>query len=158
MGISNSRIEIITDPSMNDSATNDLCTIVPGATVCDLRPGAKIPLKKIELKRIKKTHELHYNTNNNILYSGELHNTDRFIYVVINDKLQCIIPENIIKYSDVNIMTNALESLNIECRDKEGKFTYNEYKKLRIVQKLSDRIKMLSDHNSNINIFEHFTI
>ena len=57
--------------SISDSATNNLRTIAPGATVCDLRPGAKIsevviedvhrepivPEKKVDSPRIEMTFE-----------------------------------------------------------------------------------------------------
>lgn len=136
MGIFNSRIDIIVDPSMNEN-----------------------PPEKIELRRIHKTLEIHNNKNDNISYSGKLHNKDQFTYVIINDKLQCIIPENIIKYSDVNKITNAVESLKKnEYRDKESEISYREYEKLKIVQKLSDKIKMLTDRDNKIDILEHFTI
>ena len=83
----------------------------------------------------------------------------QFTYVIINDKLQCIIPENIIKYSDVTTMSIALESVKRnEYRDREEELMYQEYDKLKVAQKLSDRMHMLSDKNNKINLLHHFTI
>jgi len=136
MGIFSSKVDIIIDPSMNE-----------------------ITVEKIELKRAGKSFELPNKKNKHIFYSGKLNQRDQFTYVIINDKLQCIIPENIIKYSDVTTMSIALESVKRnEYRDREEELMYQEYDKLKVAQKLSDRMHMLSDKNNKINLLHHFTI
>jgi hypothetical protein len=135
MGIFNSKIENIVDLSMNEN----------------------LP-EKLELRRIHKKQGFHHNKEDNISYSGKLNNKDQFTYVIINDKLQCIIPENIIKYSDVNQISNILELVKKKDHKEDEEFTYKDYEKIKIVQKLSDKIKMLTDRDNKIDILEHFTI
>lgn len=131
MGIFRSKIDTVIDPSMN---------------------------KIIELKRIQKTLDISID-NNNISRSGKLQDKDKFTYLIINDKLQCIIPENAIEYSDVGIVELALDSLNEnECLDEENEISYKDYETIKYIQKLYDKIKMTSNNNNKIVIFEKFTI
>ena len=136
MGLFSSKIDNVVDMSMNE-----------------------IKKEKIELKRISKHQYIHINNNNNISYSGKLKQKDHFTFLIINDRLQCIIPEGVIEYSDVNKISIALESIRKnENIDIGSEFSYRDYDTIKVVQKLSDKIKMTANRDNKINIFEHFTI
>ena len=114
--------------------------------------------EKIELIRIPPILDNMYDYDD-IIYSGKINNKDRFTLLIINNRLQCIIPETNIEYTDTVKIATALESLIIkEDGENISDLSDNEYETIKYIQRLSDKIKMMSNRDNKIAIFEHFKI